>query len=493
MSLPLITIDDRPNPQAMVLAVRAIQCLDRGEEVDSRELAFQAGARQTFWFREPNSQFVNHSFYRDGRTLWVSIAGTELPIVGVGGPLQLLNYLSTPLPAYSADLRAFILGWALGQAVGIFSNLSVALNEQRPLRVSIFGHSLGGAVAHVVARMCVKALEGSGVPVEVLTFGEPRCVGARASYGPRKHWRIVGARNAEPNPFGNDAFEGALANSQRVDPVTLLPPNIPVLAGPAATTGAPFFAALISKAFLGTAPIHYGVPVYLTAEGQVIPEPLNPVVRFVSQFATGITGALNPNVFALHLLHVTYLPGSLALSRGRTVLPNFQGVLPMNPYSSWTDQRLRLRYDSWNRGQGSLTPLQFEQLTEVMRSRGLLPANPGRRPAPYEYESPPYQPATNLPMESTMQGGGPVIPQFRQVLASGSTPSQTLSLDEIQQRLPLARGRLAAAQAEVQDLENQLAVLSLPRPDARIFDQSFVAPGEEGFPPLNSPTPRPYR
>jgi Lipase (class 3) len=276
--------------------------------------------------------------------------GTVPAPSGTGGLQQLLAYLSTPFPFYDKNVGAYVMGWVQLQGYRLLEDIHDELEKGLPRQIIITGHSLGGAIANYVSRVVANALTpgepirlvdrivmsdafspiaatllglysyrrqrdefqrrllGNPVPIDVLTFGEPRSVGPGADFSPRSHYRIIGTAGLSRPRFPNDAFRA-------IDFVTLLPLNAAVAPGPGLLTGIPWARTVAVKVGLGVTPVHSGTPIYITSRGIITEDPLSFIRRFLNEIVTSLLTTLDQGTLSLHLLQSTYLPASEGLLR----------------------------------------------------------------------------------------------------------------------------------------------------------------------------------
>jgi hypothetical protein len=498
--LPSVTLNGRPNQQAMVFACRALTALEEGDEYSSKQLANSVGARQHYWLQNRATHPIDWSMFRDNNTLWITCYGTE-------NWSQVLGFLSTTLPVYDPNFGAFVLDWARTQAVQVFERVQVELNGSVPSNIVVTGHSLGGAVANVLSRYISNAVslrrqntmaerivmshafmpfaavglglrryseqraeylerqQTTGPPVDVITFGEPRSVGPGAEYNPRIHWRIVGSQTQD---YGNEI----LSAYSRVDPVTLLPPNAAVVPGPGILTGIPGISLLSAKVGLGITPKHYGIPVYLTATGNVIGDPLNKPIRVAGEIGIGLAALIRSANLRLHFLWATYLPGSIALGLNPEVQQRIR--VPMEENIRLLQERiaeLNLAYQEASTREARIAiRSRISQLQGYIDEMRRNAANP------------------NQPNFNAVPGAG--LSEYQQLVQRVDTLLRLVSILEAE-NAELRR----QAGLEVPDyngvpisqrlgLETALAIASLPIPST---PSTEIIPGQQGIPSQVSP------
>jgi hypothetical protein len=304
-----------PNAFAVYLGTLGISCLVNNDPVSSRRIARSVGMAPYTVGNGQDAFFVNEATREVDMSLWESpeIPGTGgkrdywLNIRGTQNRLQVGDFAWSLLPVPDAHVDAVVMPWVYTQYVALSRTL---LPRLIPYTYdvnswTICGHSLGGAVGYYLARCW--SLYYPDVPIQLLTFGSPKCMGSH-SLDMFDHVRLWGINErphvgCDPVPY--------LPPSASVRP-DLLIGRIPAIEAGLATrlTSAALRRRIASfgKSVLGLELAHQAKPWYAYADGGISSEnPGNWIIDLAADIGLSLAEFLRTGAL-LHAMSTMYLP-----------------------------------------------------------------------------------------------------------------------------------------------------------------------------------------
>lgn len=286
--IPSMTLPDgSPNPDAAMVGAVICSAIYHNQPALFAPIAAAMGARVLGSRIDLAAFEPDYVVMYDGATVLIVYDGTTnfaQWMAHIGGSI---SPVSDPNLGGELTLQSFRDGNAL-VAPEVMA-LALAVN---PVSISLVGHSYGAAAAFILSRYFGQS--NPAVPVDLLTFGEPKSYTTQASlYMPRSHNRLVGCAL-----FPTEGFP--LRALSVFDPVTFCPPAAMTYVGDLKTLR------ILKTAILGRSWQHFGQEWWL-AIGSIQRGGTNVVTRFSPlELAAFIHNASKPQYHFMDQCYLTF-------------------------------------------------------------------------------------------------------------------------------------------------------------------------------------------
>ena len=439
MTIQAVRLNGKPNSEVAYLGAYVCNCLGKQDRVRATQAMNRVGFSFVDWLSDHQTLNCDIGLWSEGNSLFVAIYGTENFLaynqadiearrrgqsysLGAG---QILEYLLTATPRRYGKIGAWGMPWAYNQAATILPWIERHDEYQTCHRVVIVGHSLGAAVGYMLAQLWYPSSSWHG-NIEVLTFGEPKCLGPFGDEIPESFPNnnlfqptdTRDPRKPEWHPFEPQYHEeiccaNTSGNFAVFDPVFFMPPSIAVAPIPTPNRGLTALGALavsagqkLAKLGFGVTPVHHGTAHYIDRQGVEYQRQDGAISRFLDELLLGtLRGVLLGGFFQDHYLDTAYLPMTRAMynsdmdgqrtaghgrldSLGQTLQPRsiVQSIVAQertrtmpnqfSPLLVWDEEsefRREFVYQIWTNG-GHLTTAQRQSVTNILQNNETVPA-----------------------------------------------------------------------------------------------------------------------